>query len=445
MLRHLGILAAVAIAGCTYPPLPDRGGGPPGGTCKQDTECVQTEFPFCNTDQGTCAPCYAKESKNSCPSTAPHCDVDSCTACIDDTDCPNSVCMLDGSCAGPASVIHVLVNGADQAPCGIPGVANACKLDAALALAASDGTKNVIKLDDNGIYMSGEANNFVVNANVTIDLHGATLIHHMDGPIVTIPSGKNVTLLGGTIMGAHGTGSAIACSGAKLNVDQTILTMNAQFGIDASNCMLAVTRTRIENNNSTGIRSSGGSITLVNTQLDTNAGGGVDVNSGAQFVIVGNVFVNNGSLNGAIGGIGILTSASNNRLEFNSISKNNAQSTASAGVICAASPGFVAKNNIIWSNNSSVAAGIQVSGNCGHSYSDIGPTAIAASIDMGHNQNTDPKFKDEVTELHLTPASPLQLLQQSDPGSDLTGIAAKDIDGEPRAAPVYIGADQYKP
>ena len=77
-------------------------------------------------------------------------------------------------------------------------------------LAATDSTRNVIKLDDAGPYMSG-MNNFVVNANVVIDLHVATLIHHMDGPIVTIASGKNVTLLGGTIQGAHG-GMGSGCS-----------------------------------------------------------------------------------------------------------------------------------------------------------------------------------------------------------------------------------------
>ncbi len=421
--------------------------GPAGGTCTQDTGCMKTGFPFCNTDKGTCAQCFAKESKNSCPSTAPHCDVDSCTACVDDTDCPSSVCMLDGSCADPAKVIHVLVNGQDQAPCGSAGAATACKLDAALAIAATDGTKNVIKLDDAGPYTS-DMNNFVVNANVTIDLHGATLLHHMDGPIVTINGGKNVILLGGTIQGAHGgMGSAIACTSANLNVDQTILSMNDQFGIDASNCMLALTRARIENNNSTGIRISDGSISLTRTWLDTNNGGGIDIHGSAQFALIGNVFVKNGTMGSQIGGISIMTSAVNNRLEFNSIAENNAQATISAGVTCTANIGFVAKNNIVWNNNSFVALmmGIQVSGGCGHSYSDIGPAGIIGPINIGNNQIIDPKFKDKMSDLHLTAESPLQALQQADPGSNLTDIAAKDIDGEVRVAPAHIGADQYYP
>jgi hypothetical protein len=447
MLLRLVILAPIIAAACSYPPLPDVGGGSNSGLCGNDSDCRMPGFSFCNTDKGTCAPCFARQGKNACPSTAPHCDVDSCTACVDDTECPNSVCMLDGSCASPASVIHVLVNGQDQAPCGSPGAASACKLDAALALAASDGTKNVIKLDDSGMYMSG-MDNFVVNANVTIDLHGATLMHNMDGPIVTIAVGKNVTLLGGTIMGAHGpTGSGILCNNATLKVDQTMILASAQLGIDATSCPLRVTRAKIENSGSTGIKASGGSITLANTWLDTNAGGGVDINSGAQFTVVGNVFVKNGTMASQIGGININTSVESNRLEFNSIAENSAQGTISGGVTCTANLGFVAKNNIIWSNNSFVnlMMGIQVSGGCGHSYSDIGPAGILGPINIGNNQNMDPKFKNKTSDLRLTADSPLQALQQADPGSNLADIAAKDIDGDPRVAPVYIGAYQYKP
>ena len=426
--------------------------GPPGGTCTQNTDCKMMGFPVCNTDKGMCAQCLATEPKNSCPSTAPHCDVDSCTACVDDTDCPSSVCMLDGSCADPAKVIHVLVNGQDQAPCGGTGVGNACKLDVALAVAATDGTKNVIKVDDSGTYMSG-MNNFVVNANVTIDLNGATLVKHMDGPpIVIISSGKQVTLLGGTIMGAKGAmGSAIACSGgATLNVDQTLLTMNDQFGIDANACTLTVTRAKIEHNMATGVKANGGSLTLVRSWLDNNDGGGVDVNTNARFTIVGNVVVSNGAGGGIFGGISVATTVANNRLEFNSIAENKAQMLAPAGISCNANAGFVAKNNIVWNNNSAVPnmAGIQVSGICGHSYSDIGPAAITGPIDIGNNQHIDPKFKDNTTDLHLTSTSPLQMLQQSDPGTSLNDPkdpAVKDIDGEPRISPADIGADQYPP
>jgi hypothetical protein len=94
--------------------------------------------------------------------------------------------------------------------------------------------------------------------------------------------------------------------------------------------------------------------------------------------------------------------------------------------------------------------GIQIQGACLYTYSDVGPNGISIGPpDPNHNQNNDPKFKDEVSDLHLTPGSPLQLLQQSDPGTNLSDPkdpAVKDIDGELRVAPVlYIGADQYYP
>jgi hypothetical protein len=67
---------------------------------------------------------------------------------------------------------------------------------------------------------------------------------------------------------------------------------------------------------------------------------------------------------------------------------------------------------------------------------------------MGNNQSNDPNFKDKAIDLHLTSTSTLPILQQSDPGTSLQDPkdpAVKDIDGEVRTPPAYIGADQYYP
>jgi len=53
----------------------------------------------------------------------------------------------------------------------------------------------------------------------------------------------------------------------------------------------------------------------------------------------------------------------------------------------------------------------------------------------------DPKFTDPATgDLHIQAGSPAS--GASDPDSDLTGIAAHDIDGDPRTRPADIGADE---
>lgn len=416
-----------------------------GGGCGSDGDCKMAGFPACekSINQGTCEPCSAT-NKGVCGGTTPVCENNACVACVDDMqDCGGGVCLATGDCADTSRIIHASSKIVHVPNCG-DSTTNPCSLNDALAMA--NASKNVIKLDDVGPFTQ---NGFTVSNDVTIDARGATLTRADSGPVLTVMGGKTLTLLGGTLQGAQGgNGSGILCNGATITIttpgsgaDQTAITTNEQFGIDATNCTLTVTRAKIEKSGSTGIRASGGSITLARTWLDANNGGGLDINNGAQFTIVGNVIVNNGTSSGIIGGINIVTNASTNRLEFNSIAENKALATATAGIACAAS--FTAKNNIIWSNNSSVAnmAGIQASGACGHSYSDIGPAPITGPIDMGNNQNIDPKFKDKASDLHLTSMSPLQMLQ-ADPGSSVTDIAAKDIDGDPRAAPVYIGADQ---
>lgn len=420
------------------------GDGSSGGHCDSDTDCKTADFPACELTIHQCKPCTASNAGVCTGTDAPRCEDNACVACVDDKDCSNGagVCLATGGCALPGQIIHADSIKAGSSDCG-DGILPACSLTGALGLVTPG--KNVIKLDDAGPFVT---NGVMVTNDVTIDARGATLNRADGGPIITVMGGKSLTLLGGTIQGAHGgMGSGILCNGATINADQTMITGNEHFGIDATNCTVTVTRAKIENNMDTGMKASSGSLTLVRTWLDTNNGGGVDVNTGAKFIIVGNVIVNNGTMTGSIGGIGIVTNASNNRLEFNSIAENKAQATAAAGIACTANANFVANNNIVWSNNSFVAsmAGIQVSGACGHSYSDIGPAPVIGPINVASNQNVDPKFKDKTADLHLTSMSPLQMLQQLNPGTNLDDPkdpAAKDIDGQLRVPPVNIGADQ---
>jgi hypothetical protein len=57
------------------------------------------------------------------------------------------------------------------------------------------------------------------------------------------------------------------------------------------------------------------------------------------------------------------------------------------------------------------------------------------------NSAQDPLFANTTTgDLHIAAASPAR--DAADPASDLTGIASRDIDDEPRTSPADIGADQ---
>jgi len=428
--------------------------------CSASPDCKTAELPVCDTTKegGQCVAC-TQADHGACGGMTPRCENDSCVACIDDGDCPSSVCLLNGACADAATVVHaVATGGASTSDCGqpLPLGQGACTLEQALSNARGKGP-TVIKLDDNATYAPAN-NNFRVepDADIVLDLRaGATLTRRStsDGAVITVngtgnASGK-LTMLGGTISGGHSGGSnpgdGVACtSNGPLIIDQTRITANDASAINTTSCTATITRAQIDNNNQTGtltpaIRISNGSVTLVRSTIQNNRGGGLDIGS-ATFIVVGNVFAGNGST-GNVGGITINTEETGNRLEFNSIAENKSQSLVAAGLSCAAGPDFVAANNIIWNNNSALTAtSIQVSG-CRQRYSDIGPTTFSNALDAGNNKNTNPMFVNATSDLHLTAASPLSDLA-ADSQASITGVASLDIDGNLRSVPATMGADQ---
>jgi hypothetical protein len=99
---------------------------------------------------------------------------------------------------------------------------------------------------------------------------------------------------------------------------------------------------------------------------------------------------------------------------------------------------FTARSNIMSDNTGGAA---QFAGNCLHAYSISRPGAVPTGTG---NTASNPVFVDAAAgNLHLAPASPAR--SAGDPATDLSGIAALDIDGDMRATPPDIGADQFKP
>jgi hypothetical protein len=140
-----------------------------------------------------------------------------------------------------------------------------------------------------------------------------------------------------------------------------------------------------------------------------------------------------------------------NELDFNSISRNTGN-VIGQGIQCdSATLVVTGNNNIIWNNgivggapSLPPSALAQVGGNgCNHTYSDIGPIGVAVT---NGNMNFDPGFVDELSgNLHLMPASMAAHL--ANPQAALTGLPAKDIDGDPRIPTgiemaADMGADQ---
>ncbi|HEU4732249.1 MAG TPA: right-handed parallel beta-helix repeat-containing protein [Kofleriaceae bacterium] len=408
--------------------------------------------PVCDTSTpggGVCVQCMAGRTEQ-CTGLFPRCDLttETCAACIDDNDCGGAagVCLPDGSCASPDSVIHAVSTGglADMTSCGGLGAGNSCDLPTALAKARTESgiqgsKKNVIKLDDIGPYTT--FSNFVVDVDskfgLVIDAGQASLEHNGDGSLVTINAGKGVTIIGGTIQGAHGTGGdGIRCNAsATLTLLGTKLLMNDESGIDATGCTITVVAAEIRGNTKTGIIVNDGSIEISRSQLSSNLGGGITVGDPGKFVIVGNVFLGNGDPAGVVGGLSVATTATGNQLEFNTLAENRSMAGLAAGVSCFGT--FTAQNNIVWDNNGPSA--IQVSGNCLHAFSDIGPPPITgSSLDGGNNLDSDPLFLMPTADLRLNAATPVR--GKANPDADLTRIASKDLAGAVRIKPADLGA-----
>jgi hypothetical protein len=231
----------------------------------------------------------------------------------------------------------------------------------------------------------------------------------------------------------------VAAGAPSIALTRATVANNPKGAISASGGTLTITKSTISGNTGGGILVSGASLTVSQYTFSGNQGGGISVMNGT-FVIVGNVFFNNGTPTGTVGGISITTSQSaSNRLEFNSFNTNQAQVTIGTAIQCTAGT-FTARNNIM-SGNGTLANMEQVGGGCAHAFSIVRPGTVPSG---SGNSASDPMFKNTTTgDLHIEAASPAR--RAGDPNSDLTGIAARDIDGDPRTAPPDIGADQVVP
>jgi hypothetical protein len=260
---------------------------------------------------------------------------------------------------------------------------------------------------------------------------------------ISIPSGYTGMLTLTRVKLLNNVGSGInLVDGGVVNVVQSTIKGNTGGGIEALNGTIDISQSTISGSGKTtspaaGITVTGGKLTLSRSTLSENTGGGLSVAMGGVFIIVGNVFFNNGVQTGSIGGISISTSQNSmNRLEFNSFALNTVQTSIGNAIHCIAGT-FTARNNIM-SGNGTLSNQEQVSGACQHAYSLTRPGTVPLGT---MNSGADPLFKDAANgNLHLMDGSPA--LGAADPSSDLTGHAKLDIDGDERKDRVDIGADE---
>jgi hypothetical protein len=401
------ISAAIALAFVAACPNPDY--RPDAlGTCSNDRHCSEPT-PLCDPNTNTCVQC-TPENPSACSGSAPVCgEAGTCRPCRGDSECTSQVCQLSGSCLPEDQALYV-------SPAGTGGDCTAsqpCTLQ--MALTQFTPQRFAIKLAP-GTYRGA----ILVGNNQRLEIHGdgADLTRAAFGPLVEARGLAELTVLGLRIHHADGVydGYGISCTEDLGN--QPTVTLH---------------RARIDSNREHGITAWGCKLHIVRSQISNNVLGGIQVYFGT-FVIVGSVFFGNGRPTSGTGGLYAHAPSTTSRLEFNTFCANS--SSGPAGAIDCALGAFTARNNII-SFNITRTDQEQVRGGT-HEYSLVYPGPVLPGIG---NSSADPLFVDYTQgDLHLMAGSPAR--GAADPGADLTGPAAFDIDGDERTSPADLGADE---
>jgi hypothetical protein len=353
--------------------------------------------------------------------------------------------MPDGSCALSSDIAYIDgTTGIDGAPCtqAMPcariedGVAKKSIVKVSGTVkhrySVASGTAKI--LADPGAKLES------MESGAALEIRGSSNIEVYDLQIDNAQGGGNpgvalaelasLMLTRVTVRDNPGNGISVT-GGVQLTCTRCQLTTNAGYGIEATMAPPPTMQNPVTQKT-----------TITQSTISDNTGGGIHVTGAGAFHIVNNLVFRNGQPGNA-GSAGVVIQVNTqpaatpaNELDFNSIS-HNMSAGVEQGIQCTSGTPLIANSNIVW-NNGSLGHLVQVSSVSGCSYtsSDIGP------IPEGANINRDPGFQDEALgDLHLTKDSMVR--GKADPGLVPSGLAAEDIDGDPRPTPADVGADQF--
>lgn len=408
------------------------------GMCTVDADCAgrpSTER-VCHTASGACVQCDENntqatpgQAEDECPAAnLAVCDGDThtCRACEAHSECFSGVCDA-GVCVAQANVIYMSANGSDGAnTCNNPAPGMGC-LTMHQAVGELTTTRKYIRMEasatpydtrnnDAHVEFNGAAQSaYVVGNGATLRRIGA----NVDGHILEIKSGANVTIEGLTISNAVGAGGhgVLCVSSSTLDLRRVTISGNSSLGISATDCALRMARSTIAN----------------------NVGGGVLLSSGS-FNIVNNFIVSNGNItSGLFGGLSLSSAATTNTLEFNTVALNASQAATVDGITCT-NNGLVARNNIVI--GLATKPRVNPGTNCTHRYTLFTPDN--GVTDEGNMTILDQGMYmfESATNFHIRAGSVAAAKAQS---TLLSGESLFDVDGNSRTlngTTVDVGADE---
>ena len=458
MIRLL-LLASLALAACgnaNFCPghldsdcrVPPDSPGP--RTCTGDTDCSALTAVCDLAGSKTCVQCTTAEP-SACTDGTPVCGTDNtCRACAAHSECASSVCLPTGFCGAEGDVAYVDPMGSDNDMC--TKVMPCTKLAKALATArpylkltgstndtASINNQNVTILADPGATLTSTQNGLIleVKGSSKVAIYDL-LISGASGPSgfgISLPAGNAATLDLHHATLSNNNASGISATGGTLTLSQSTISGNPGGGISATgSTLLTVSQSNISNNTGGGISTAGGVLTISRSTINGNAGGGISTSSSAKFNITNTfVFRNGNKTTSTFGGLNLQFVGTGNRLEFNTIVDNDAN-TNSGGIFCNV-PTFSAPNNIVAHNSlngSATDPNAQTFGSCTYPTSKIQMDLTGLAFE--HPDSAPFSYK-------LTTGS--SAVDMATTPSDI------DVDNEgdhrPQGAQKDIGADELKP
>lgn len=395
--------------------------GPTGCIANPDV-CSMTQT--CDRADDMCVDCTPgdnKEDTMECTAAAPVCDTTrACRECRADSECTASQFCEGGQCIATDNVVYVDTAGTDNPTCDI----NAKCKSPNVALSKVTPTRKYMRFEPSAAAYQLSATFQVATGALVVHGAGAEL-RRGNGLMIEVKDGADVIIDGLAIRNAAGgAGSAVKCSAnSKVTLRHTILSSMAQYGVDASTCVVQITR----------------------SEISGAAEGGVKIADG-RFEITNSFIFLNGKSAASVGGLFLSPNATPNILDSNTIVANTADNgaTNAGGVLCDGATPIIARNNVI---HSSVRAVREVIGtNCTHTFSVIGTDGAPAgnmslpAADLGLKNLTTGMTNDD---FHINPnATPASMLKGAgDPSMPLT----VDFDGDRRPNPAGgpdIGADE---